>query len=77
MVVGWFAGLVSTVFGVLIVALISLHMYLIWHNMTTFEYIMLKRTEDERARITSVMKIEDNTSKAEEKPSDVMLISSK
>ena len=46
MVVGWFAGLVSTVFGILIVALISLHMYLIWHNMTTFEYIMLKKAED-------------------------------
>ena len=36
MVTGWVAGFVSVVFILLLVALIGLHMYLIYHDLTTF-----------------------------------------
>jgi hypothetical protein len=36
MVTSWIAGTVSVIFLIMVSALVALHMFLIWHDMTTF-----------------------------------------
>ena len=75
MVFGWITGLIALGFLILVVALIGLHMFLIWHNLTTFEYIMLKKTEDEKNKAKEAIQMNksSNTSKEEDKPSEQMM----
>ena len=45
MICNWAAGFVAAVFSMLISGLILLHLFLIYNNLTTFEYIISKKTE--------------------------------
>ena len=44
MILAWITALLSLGFSVLLIALIALHMFLIYHHMTTFDYILSKKT---------------------------------
>lgn len=44
MIVNWAVFAVSAVFLVFIAALLAFHFYLVWQGMTTFEFIMAKKT---------------------------------
>ena len=46
MIFNWIMGVVIGIFMVLLTGLVSLHMFLIYKDITTFEYIMLKKTLD-------------------------------
>jgi len=47
-VVSWIFFALSLVFGVLLVGLIGLHIFLMCRGQTTFEYIMLRKTEEQK-----------------------------
>lgn len=58
MVFDWITGAVSFVFILMVGGLIWLHMYLIYHDLTTFEYILSKKTEEEKRRFAPPIKIQ-------------------
>jgi hypothetical protein len=45
MVTGWVIGMFSAIFTLLLLALILLHVFLMYNNLTTFEYILSKKTD--------------------------------
>ena len=53
MVLAWLTGIVSLLFSLLLIGLIALHMYLIYHHMTTFDYILSKKTAAERKKFAN------------------------
>ena len=46
MIANWFIGAIVLLFMVLVTMLILFHLFLMWRGITTFDYIMLKKTED-------------------------------
>ena len=46
MIANWIMGIIAGIFMILLTGLVLLHMFLIYKDMTTFEYIMLKKTLD-------------------------------
>ena len=48
MIANWTIGFVALIFLFLVLALTILHLYLIRNGLTTFEYILSKKTLEER-----------------------------
>ena len=69
MAANWIMGFIAGIFMILLIGLVSLHMFLIYKDMTTFEYIMLKKTLDEKKKLEELPKFEDFRVNTGEKPS--------
>lgn len=57
MITDWIAGAIAFIFSLFILGLIILHFYLIRNNLTTFEYVLSKKTSDERRKYNNILKM--------------------
>lgn len=50
MVLGWIAGLLMAIFGFLLFNLIALHVYLNINDLTTYQFLQIRKKEEEEER---------------------------
>ena len=56
------------IFIFLLLGLIILHFYLIRNNLTTFDYILSKKTLEERKKFTNIIRVKIEDNKDQEEP---------
>jgi hypothetical protein len=56
-IVSWIVGFIVLIFVVMLIGLISLHSFLMCNNMTTFDYILSKKTHEERSKFNNVIRV--------------------
>lgn len=49
-IVAWCSGTINAIFVLLLINLIILHLYLIHKGISTYEFIVIQRQEDERRK---------------------------
>lgn len=57
MIVGWIVGLLALIFVFLLAGLICLHSFLMYHGMTTFDYILSKKTNEEQKKFKNIIRV--------------------
>ena len=67
-ILSWILGVVVLIFIFLLLGLIILHFYLIRNNLTTFDYILSKKTLEERKKFTIIIRVKIEDNKDQEEP---------
>ena len=57
MIVGWIVGLLALIIVLFLAGLICLHSFLMYHGMTTFDYILSKKPHEEQKKFKNIIRV--------------------